>query len=601
MRRFSELWIKIIFYLLYGFIIISVFLSLTVQDNKIGMLESVEPLTFYGTASIDGRPPQVITDSLWQNGITHSLVVHGQFSDSIKGGNSLILWPRNLRVRLYVNDNLMIVTGQRESFPDFIAYAGNSYQIFNIGEISDNDLIRMEIEKAYDSCRINVITEFFHNIYTGREGAVYQSIITNEMLQPLIGIALILFGVIVLAAGIFQKFGQLKNMRQIHFFGSFCLIGGLSYICDSSYMFIDLLFPHPVFNTLVDLCCIPLLLFFYLMYISSVIRSKKSKNFMKWITAIFIALQSIPFMLQITGIQDLHVVQDQNIFMGGFIIFFGFCTIIYETRNHSNEEAKKAFSSTLPLMICLFLKIGNIVLDRGVERSYLRIGILISFLMLLHNTFKTVRRSMELIEKEQLMKQELQNAQVAVMLSQIHPHFLYNALNTLQHICLKDGELAAEAIGHFSRYLRGNMESLTADRPIPFEKELDHVKHYLYIQKLRFGDRIQIKYDLKITDFTLPTLTLQPIVENAVRHGITKQAEGGLITITTRQDKNEVLLIITDNGAGFDTTLPLHDNQRHIGISNVRKRLELQCGGTIDIISNKQSGTKVIIRLKGNK
>ena len=128
---------------------------------------------------------------------------------------------------------------------------------------------------------------------------------------------------------------------------------------------------------------------------------------------------------------------------------------------------------------------------------------------------------------------KLREQRLSLMLSQIQPHFLYNTLNTITALCRVNPKLAEETTIKFSGYLRENMYSMGENYTNPFSKELDHTNIYLDIEKLRFGDRVKVEYDIKSDDFNMPTLTLQPIVENAVKHGICSKLEGGTIKIST--------------------------------------------------------------------
>jgi len=210
-------------------------------------------------------------------------------------------------------------------------------------------------------------------------------------------------------------------------------------------------------------------------------------------------------------------------------------------------------TASLPFILSLLLKTFVIFIDDSVERFNIRIGILFTCVLLLHDAYLLLNRSMKLFEEEQQLKQEIQNIRLSLMLSQIQPHFLYNALNTIQHLCTIDAKKAAEALEHFSKYLRGNMAYLTTHQLIPFSQELEHVRHYLYIEQLRFRDRVKVQYDLKITDFKLPTLTLQPLVENAIRYGVSKLPNGGTIRIHTDCIQDEIRISVTDDGAGPDS------------------------------------------------
>ncbi len=204
-------------------------------------------------------------------------------------------------------------------------------------------------------------------------------------------------------------------------------------------------------------------------------------------------------------------------------------------------------------------------------------------------------------QTESYVDKERENAQlkIDILLAQIQPHFLYNSLSTIQYLCKKDSATAEEAIGEFTTYLRYNMDSLTKDYPIPFNEALNHVKEYLYLQKLRFGDELKVHYDMECTDFRIPSLTLQPLVENAVSYGIRKSESGeGNVTITTRDYPDRVEVSVIDDGPGFDYEKVKSDGSRsHIGISNVRERLKRISGGTLKIYSCIGQGTTVTIIL----
>lgn len=204
---------------------------------------------------------------------------------------------------------------------------------------------------------------------------------------------------------------------------------------------------------------------------------------------------------------------------------------------------------------------------------------------------------MALSQETAQKKIELEVAKTAVMLSQIRPHFLYNSLTGIKSLCGSDPKRAEDAIEHFSFFLRGNLDSLSDTQLIPFEKEISHVLDYFYLEKMRFEERVSLVLDLEIRDFTLPPLTIQPLVENAVRYGITKKEDGGTVTITSRWQDDSILLTIRDDGVGFDVDAPQVDGRSHTGIENVTSRLKLQCGGSLTIRSEKNVGTQVQIIL----
>lgn len=200
-------------------------------------------------------------------------------------------------------------------------------------------------------------------------------------------------------------------------------------------------------------------------------------------------------------------------------------------------------------------------------------------------------------QDKRMVKQELELSEnrEKIMLSQIQPHFLYNALTSIAQLCDKDPAKAKEATIAFSEYLRRNMDSLSRRSTVPFNEEMKHLSTYLLIEKLRFGDYLNIVYDIEITDFNLPILTLQPIVENAVKHGVGQKDGGGTVRISTAKRADCIEVTVSDDGVGFDPNEPAAGTRAHVGLENVRSRLSSMCGGEMTVKSEKGVGTTVTI------
>lgn len=202
-------------------------------------------------------------------------------------------------------------------------------------------------------------------------------------------------------------------------------------------------------------------------------------------------------------------------------------------------------------------------------------------------------------QQEQLLKQENQliQSRIAILLSQIQPHFIYNTLTTICGLCDENPREAKKITAEFSDYLRHNLDSLNQTNLITFFEELQHIKLYLSIEKRRFEEKIQIIYDVHLDDFLIPSLTVQPIVENAVKHGILKMKHGGTVKISTLEKSDCYEIAISDNGVGFDSQLVKSDGRTHIGLTNVKERLWAMCKGIVLINSVVNKGTDVTIRI----
>lgn len=223
--------------------------------------------------------------------------------------------------------------------------------------------------------------------------------------------------------------------------------------------------------------------------------------------------------------------------------------------------------------------------------SLTNIGICISMILLFVTTM--VEQNRELAKAEKAAA----DLRISLLLSQIAPHFVYNALTTIQRLCVKDPETAQQTIADFSAYLRGNLDALERKEPIPFIQELEHIKHYLNIEKKRFGDRVKVCYDIHDTNFVIPALTIQVLVENAVKHGICRKPDGGTVTITTERKQKTIYVIVTDDGVGFKKEEMEKNGNNHVGLKNAEARLANLCGGKLEINSEIGKGTMAVITL----
>lgn len=198
-------------------------------------------------------------------------------------------------------------------------------------------------------------------------------------------------------------------------------------------------------------------------------------------------------------------------------------------------------------------------------------------------------------EKERKLAEE----RIRLINQQVQPHFIFNTLSVIRHLCKNAPDEAADAVNEFSGYLRGCTDFLNETDCIPAGRELDLVRHYIYLEQKRFGKSITVEYDIADTDFSVPPFAVQTIVENAIKHGLRSQSiPDGLITISTRAEGGYHIIEIRDNGAGFDTDILKDTAQKtHVGIRNTAERLRLMCNGTIDVRSEPGKGTGVTIKI----
>ena len=193
------------------------------------------------------------------------------------------------------------------------------------------------------------------------------------------------------------------------------------------------------------------------------------------------------------------------------------------------------------------------------------------------------------------LEEKLKSSRVVLALSQIRTHFIFNVLNAISGMCKYDPQKADEALLKFSGYLRNNIDFIQNDKTVIFETDLQHLEKYIELEQIRFGDRINFVKDIEQKDFMIPPLVLQPLVENAIKHGLLPKEDGGTIWLSTRREKDCLIIVVEDDGVGFDVTEEIRETS--VGISNVKFRLRYMVNGDMYVESKRGEGTKIVITL----
>ena len=195
---------------------------------------------------------------------------------------------------------------------------------------------------------------------------------------------------------------------------------------------------------------------------------------------------------------------------------------------------------------------------------------------------------------------QLQESRMKLVMSQIKPHFLFNSLTSIAQLCDDDPALAKQTTISFANYLRGNLNSIDQTQAIPFSDELVHIRNYLQIECVRFGELLNVEYDIETEDFSVPALSVQPLIENAVKHGVGMKEDGGTVSLSVRKADGGVMIKVVDDGVGFDTA-KISSSREHIGISNCKERLYSLCNAEMTIESAVGEGTSVTIFVPNKK
>ncbi len=339
-------------------------------------------------------------------------------------------------------------------------------------------------------------------------------------------------------------------------------------------------------------------LLLYLYTIEYIELEKKTK---KILTLVNLALFSIFVILDIvniftgiffTSINGEYTRSKTMLISQGYqLILFIVVFVITVFNKKLKLREKLAFGSycILPLIAIMLQNTF-----KGYAIAYLSIIIAIETLFL----FLNLQRSIQLSEEQEKNKE----AQIKIMMSQIQPHFIYNSLSSISTLIPIDPKKAQKSLDDFTEYLRHNLSSLTQTSLIPFEDELRHIQTYVSLEKVRFNDRLNVVYDIQTTDFYVPPLSLQPLVENAVKHGILKKVEGGTLLFKTEEVEDAYIVTIKDDGVGFDAKELQIDTNKHFGINNIKHRLTSMCHAELLIKSEPNKGTLATVKFyKENK
>lgn len=333
----------------------------------------------------------------------------------------------------------------------------------------------------------------------------------------------------------------------------------------------------------------PVMAFFA--YLMIVPRSRK--NF------IWIPILTLNGMFYLTGpfhnlILRLDVTGEYHRYWPGYLSFV-LCAvllglILFEGIRYDRQKKTK---DSWILMLCLIV----VVASTGLQFYLSGMDIMdngITLAVLFYAVYFNVR------EGRAEMKTLLERQHTELMVSQIQPHFIYNCLSSIYALVDADPDKAKSAIDHFADYLRQKLHANT-ESLVPLETELETVRTYVWLEQMRFGDRLHVEYDVENADFTVPFLSVQPIVENAIKHGLTGKSGEGTVRVKAWATEAAYCIEVSDDGIGFAEGAPSGDGGTGIGLKNVRSRLRYMCGGTLDVDSAPGQGTTALIQIPKEK
>lgn len=474
---------------------------------------------------------------------------------------------------------------------------GSSEKPFGKGMPANWNLVKLPAVQAGDVLTLKITSHYrdmprlVHTVWMGDAVDLMSTLVDRYLGQTIVCILFLTAGAALMMAAFLMK-----RMKE-----DFCVFGclGLFIVMVSIWMLSSIPMPWPfrsntyaavILQDVSRMLC-PVA---YLLYFERRVPARYHR-LVHGLGYVFLLNFAVQTVVQFTGFRDYIEMNPVNhILCAGMI-----CTLVGILAHWNHRERPNTFTfyggiacmSALALSVFMEMRLyyeGNV----NASGNYLRVGL---FIYLGIQTLILVREVQARHEASERMEAELGRARLQLMISQIKPHFIYNTLSSIRTLIKTDADKAYELVYNFSKYLRANIDSIGREDRIPFSRELEHIRTYCAIEKVRFGERLNVEFQIQEEDFLLPPLIVQPLVENAVKHGVCKRSEGGTVKICSEKREGYYWVEVLDDGVGFDTSAD--PGAGSSGIDNIRFRLERISHASLELTSIPEKGTRAVIRI----
>ena len=553
-----------------------------------------------------------IADGPWQK------IVKGNHIPSTEGdvtlrGNFHLLTPDGEYIGIYSDDmpialytdhiNLTFYEGENEPYvmdmenPLFGDSACGAVWSAHSLMSGSEEPIEIRIHNPHGFGNETAIDELLSNVALWHGLDFEKGVLERGETQRDIGLLFVIVSLLFLGTALFSTLIHVKNSKILWLFGIVILFAGtyLSYTAEGVSFWSESI----VSNTTILGCSMMFYMLFLLMALVHLLKSTKTIGTIT--VAVLGLINAVLFVLPVlTDIlfYDTWLYWAAAQILANMILLGCLIKEFFATKG---KERLIYICSILPLIsfgmdvVMIDLGIWNTgVSSKGVFIVFF-VAAMVMVLKIIPSNINAAAKAKELETEKRVLNAQLAESRISTMMSQIRPHFIYNTLGSIEQLCELDPPKAGELVHNFAKYLRGNFGELDNPKPILMSQEMEHVHHYINIENVRFPD-MTFSFEMKSEDFSLPALTVQPIVENAIKHGLMKLQKGGSIRVTSYETDTDYCICVEDDGVGFDTS-KLLDEKEHIGIRNIRDRLKVMVGGKLEIESTQGVGTKVLITI----
>lgn len=558
-------------------------LLLTGQLSRDEKGTEVRRLQFFGEYSRDG-----VTWTPW-NGETLSALE----GDLYLRGDFGMLFPENSRITFYtfhVGAEVSL-NGKSLYTPSPEEGCNSRWITVDVPSAGVRDRFVFRLSNSHSLGNAQAYFHFLENIYYGDRAAVQQIAESGDVVRRTVGLTVIALSVALMGmALVFGVMGLSTNSRLLPM-GLMALCYGGYLILTSPSLSFDVSRPSMI------PCALFLCIIAALLELSVLLRACLTGR-RRRISGVLLSLQLGWLLTLLAGalLERISMCRLLDLWVppqiGAMIVLLGlgFWEWYFVSGRHPGILA---FCGIL-FGAALLEALNEWLLLWG-ERLILDVVVALFFFLYAVYGIVSVPLSIRKAAQAERLQSDLNQNRIILAMSQIRAHFIFNILNAISGMCKYDPEKADATLIRFARYLRGNIDVMQDDQPETFSASLQHLQDYIALEQVRFGDRIRFRAETPVKEFRLPPLVLQPIVENAIKHGLTPKAEGGTILLRTEQREDRILITIADDGVGFRTDAPVQKGS--VGLSNVRFRLKQLAGGELKIESTPGRGTLVTLTL----
>ena len=591
-----------------GIVLLVLLAALLLWFNDVNSTQATSAIAakvrFYGEYRIGDGPWQEIAEGQHISATSGDVTLRGNFHMLAPDGEYIGIYRGDTPIAFYTNHiNLTVLEGEHAPFvfdlenPLYGSSAcGMSWSAYLLTSGSEEP-IELLVHNPHRFGNENAIDELLSNMAFWSGIDFERDMLESGKTQRNTGLFFVIVSLVILGSALFSALLHIPNNRIIWLLGATIFSAGiyLAYSASGVSFWSEII--------AVNTSILGFSMMFYMLFVAGIITCflKETKGIGYITTASLGVLCGIYFLLPIlTKLRFYDTWLPWAITQSAANAALLFC-LIKECISAERKERWPHMGMGLLLVAFEADVIATVIgfWEGGFISKYvffvLFVAALFVVLRLIPESINAAEKAKALEAEKNIVEAELKDSRISIMLSQIQPHFIYNTLGTIERMCLKDPQKAFDLVRNFSLYLRGNFSELDSVAPIRFEEELKHIEYYVNIEKVRFPD-MHIEYDVEVTEFVLPALSVQPLVENAIKHGLMRLESGGRVLIRSYETPTHFCVSVTDDGVGFDTNAPV-DEKKHVGLRNIRGRLNAMVNGDLILESKPGSGTKAVIMI----